>query len=98
MKRLLKWVRQQIGYRDRVRIRLSASYPTGEDAEGEGLTEVLRQLRQALDGWRWQLAMEELDQEIRNKAKWNEKYNWTDEEIRDLIREKMEDHKLYFDD
>jgi len=80
-----------------VRIRLSVSYPSGQDAEGEGLTEILRQLRQALDGWRWQLAMEELDQEIRNKAKWSDKYDWTDEEIRDLIREKLEDNNIQFE-
>jgi len=97
MRQLLKWVKGLFGYQDRVRIRLSVSYPSGQDSEGDGLSEVLRQLRIALDGWRWQAAMEELDQEIRNKAKWSDKYTWTDEEIRDMIREKLGDNNIQFD-
>lgn len=52
------------------------------------------ELQVALDGHRWKKAMEELDEEIRDRAKYNNKYTWSDEEIRDKIREILYDNQL----
>lgn len=54
--------------------------------------------RTALDGWKWKMAMQDLDQHLRNEIKYNEKLSAdTDkayEDIRDKIREILHDSNL----
>lgn len=54
--------------------------------------------RTALDGWKWKIAMWDLDQHLRNEIKYNEKSSAeTDrayEAIRDKIREILHDSNL----
>jgi hypothetical protein len=54
--------------------------------------------RTALDGWRWKMAMQDLDQHLRNEIKYNEQLSAdTDkayEAIRDKIREILHDNNL----
>ena len=54
--------------------------------------------RTALDGWRWKMAMQDLDQHLRNEIKYNEQLSAdTDkayEAIRDKIREILHDSNL----
>lgn len=54
--------------------------------------------RTALDGWKWKMAMWDLDQHLRNEIKYNEKSSAeTDrayEAIRDKIREILHDSNL----
>ena len=66
------------------------------------------EIQDALNGWRWRTAMWDLDQHLRNTTKYNKSIipgqdNASSEELdiadryRELIREILEDHKLYFD-
>lgn len=54
--------------------------------------------RTALDGWKWKMAMQDLDQHLRNEIKYNEKLsadtNKAYEDIRDKIREILHDSNL----
>ena len=54
--------------------------------------------RLALDGWKWKMAMQDLDQHLRSELKYNEKLSGdTDkayEAIRDKIREILHDSNL----
>ena len=54
--------------------------------------------RTALDGWKWKMAMWDLDQHLRNEIKYNEKLSAdTDrayQAIRDKIREILHDSNL----
>lgn len=54
--------------------------------------------RTALDGWKWKMAMQDLDQHLRSELKYNEKLSAdTDkayEAIRDKIREILSDNNL----
>lgn len=54
--------------------------------------------RLALDGWKWKMAMQDLDQHLRSEIKYNEQLSAdTDkayEAIRDKIREILHDNNL----
>jgi len=66
------------------------------------------EIQDALNGWRWRTAMWDLDQNLRNTTKYNksiipgqasaspEEYAIADR-YRELIREILQDNKLYFD-
>ena len=66
------------------------------------------EIQDALNGWRWKNAMWDLDQNLRNTTKYDKSIipgqaNASSEEhaiaerYRELIREILEDNKLYFD-
>lgn len=65
------------------------------------------EIQDALNGWRWKNAMWDLDQNLRNTTKYGKsvipgQHSATSEEhaiaerYRELIREILEDNKLYF--
>ena len=58
----------------------------------------LEDARTALDGWKWKMAMWDLDQHLRSEIKYNEKLSAeTDrayQAIRDKIREILNDNNL----
>ena len=58
----------------------------------------LEDARTALDGWKWKMAMWELDQWLRGEIKYNEKLSEETDEayqaIRDKIREILHDSNL----
>ena len=66
------------------------------------------EIQDAINGWRWKSAMWDLDQNIRNTTKYgksvldgqkeatSEEYAIADR-YRELIREILQDNKLYFD-
>ena len=45
--------------------------------------------RTALDGWKWKMAMWDLDQHLRNELKYNEKLSAETDEAYQAIREKI---------
>ena len=57
-------------------------------------------IRNALDGYKWKLALWDLDQHLRNEMKFNnlsnEKYK-AFEEVREKIKEFINDYKLQLD-
>jgi hypothetical protein len=66
------------------------------------------EIQDALNGWRWRTAMWDLDQNLRNTTKYSKSVipgqdNASSEEYaiadryRELIREILQDNKLYFD-
>ena len=66
------------------------------------------EIQDALNGWRWRTAMWDLDQHLRDTTKYGKSVipgrdSASSEELdiadryRELIREILEDHKLYFD-
>ena len=52
----------------------------------------------ALKGHDWQMIVWDLDQKLRSKQKYEDIHTLTVDEVRDMIRQLMEDRNVSFDD